>query len=224
MTNFTGDWNPWIKEHELVPEQQFTPWADERPAPMNILPIGLLELAPVNLLQDWTSRWLSWNSMSPEFQFTLMAAWQIRQIQSQRPEDEGVIVVETGLGQGYVTRAMLKVMDSGLDTLFSYDTEQPWIDMVVGGGVCLTTGLGSPGGHMMAKADLVVLDSNSRLDELLSWIAHGHRDSRLLIHDTFHHLTPPGEYTDWLNRYIKNGDLWGEYIDAPRGWFLGRHL
>lgn len=250
--------NPWNREAYLVPEQQFSPKADKRPRPIDILPLGLMELAdrqqgygkpktltiagdPPDLVElDWHTRWLAWNNMSPEFQFCLMAAWLTKRLQwefagGKNPQDSdarGIIVLETGMGQGYVTRAVLRVLrrsGKGIaDKMITYETMQMYADLVPEGVIGvdgLEVRMGTPGAGDVKGADLVILDSNPdyRNGELRTWIEEAKQGSRLLIHDTFHHESATGQFTSPIMKAQIDGMVAGEFIDAPRGWYSGVH-
>lgn len=70
--------------------------------------------------------WLAWNDISPELQFCLYAEWIAGQMKTER---DNITVLETGMGQGFVTRRVLFALESG-DVYYAYDMEPRWKEMI----------------------------------------------------------------------------------------------
>ena len=156
-----------------------------------------------------------WNIMSPEKDWCDFAAALARLTRTAS------LIVETGLGQGYVTRRLLATGRA----LITYETEQSWADMITPewhrDEWVVKVGLADA--YDLREADLVILDSElkARLLEWKLWVSAGKSGSWVLMHDTFHDFqgrpaAPPGEWA-------LNSDITGMLLHNPRGSFLGVH-
>lgn len=185
-----GPTNPWIKEPEPEDESRFHPWPIEK-------------------------GWHSWNAMSPELEFCEV----VSDLASLLPD--GSVILETGMGQGYITRRVLQFMPTG--SLYRvFEDDDRFIGMVPSIQKLQFNLLrGSPGPTLIAEADLVILDSDTkyRTQELKNWIEHGKQGSGMIIHDTYHKMSPPGDFT----REIQKAELEGIWLNNPRGGFYATH-
>jgi hypothetical protein len=160
----------------------------------------------------------SWNSMSPELEFCNVAGYVVETL------PDYARIIETGTGQGYVTRRVMAAMNANTHTFNTYDHDVKWLDLIIWDHlpmVDVTAQPGQPSLYDMKDADFVILDSETlrRLDELRMWLKHGKKGSLLLIHDTFHHR--PG-FND-TTKLIRRNRLQGWFLPNPRGSFLGVH-
>ena len=165
--------------------------------------------------------WHAWNIMSPELEFCYLAA----AVADSLPE--GSLVIETGMGQGYVTRRLMTATEN--KEFWVYETDPVFIDLAeVGtdeaGYTPPIIKQGSPSLDEFRAADFVVLDSDTRYrtTELLSWIAAANYGSMVLIHDTFHHRKIDNQITSAIKRHEDR--LSGCYFPNPRGCYLGARV
>ena len=182
--------NPWIVEPELVSESNF-------------------QAKP-----ERGEGYSSWNVMSPELEFCLWVGAIAETLETETPT-----VLETGMGQGYVTRRVLAALPPA-HIYYAYEPMKVYQDLVPADVPILVID-GTPTGHMFKKADLVILDSDMRYrrQELENWVEYGKPGSHMVIHDTYHSLTPQGE----LTKFIRSLHLTGDYWDNPRGAFHSVH-
>jgi hypothetical protein len=163
--------------------------------------------------------WLSWNAMSPEVEFCDFATDLVRMM---KPE----VVIETGVGQGYVTRRIAKQMQTG-QMLVCYES-----DPVVRRGLknlTFFTGTGarvadvaSPSAADFARAAFTILDSDfgERFEELKCWWANAPFGAVVLIHDCGNgHGSNTGHAA--LAALIEQIGVPGVFLKNPRGSFLG---
>lgn len=178
------------------------PWVEESP------------LVDEYEFSGWKTGFSAWNVMSPELEFCNVAAAVVEALPSN------AIIIETGMGQGYVTRRIKKALH-GRQTFIAYETGDIWIEMAneVNHGIKIL--LGNPGVLAAGSADFTVLDSEPvhRVKELEYWINYGKSRSLMLIHDTYHHVIEDGNFTS----QIKRAGLIGCWLPNPRGSFLGVH-
>jgi hypothetical protein len=182
----------------------------------------LAEPAPLDESQytPWAEAgWLAWNAMSPELAFCDFAGALMRLL---RP----ALVVETGVGQGFVTRRLAahlgpdqRLLAFEEDVAIRHDLSRlPFFadpHRFIGS-------TGSPTSADLAQADFTVLDSEIpfRIEELDRWIASAPTGAVLLVHDggnghgpeTPHHL---------IRSHIEERALDGVFLSNPRGAFLG---
>ncbi len=203
MVETRRDWDellrPWTSEPPLVTERTHTVWADPR--------------------------WQAWNEHAVEFQIALFLQHLAQHI-SRRGN---IIAIETGVGQGFVTRRLEAAIDSHTDILWLFESdhewraqlaEHPWFDSRFG--VCLKDDP-TPTWMQMGAADLVVLDSNDpwRIAEVALWYACGKEDSVMFVHDTGNgHPSWDGHYS--LGQLIRTMKIPGIWLENPRGAFLSQ--
>ena len=166
-------------------------------------------------------RWKAWNEHAVEFQVALFLQALARHVSGH------AIVIETGTGQGFVTRRVADALkpDSDLFWVFESDPlwrsrlmEHPWFFERLG--VCLKDDP-TPTWQQMGAADLVILDSNDpyRTAELFLWYSVGKPGSVLFVHDTGNgHPFWDGHYT--LGQVIRSAQMPGMWLENPRGSFI----
>ena len=161
--------------------------------------------------------WHAWNAMSPEREFCDFVAALVRLI-------EPTAVVETGVGQGFVTRRVAECLGEGQQlSAFEQDPdfrkELERLPFFAAPGRSIGA---EPSSKDFEGADLTVLDSElpSRLSELDRWVKSAPAGALVLIHDagnghdvdTPHHL---------IRGRIEEHGLEGTFLKNPRGAFLG---
>lgn len=179
-------------------------------------------MAPVNAWLEepaprdesrWTAGgagWAAWNGWSPEVAFAELVGALVA---IARPRH----VVETGVGQGFVTRRILAALPAGA-RLTAFEADPAW-RAVTAAHLSELSDLASPTAADLADADLVVLDSHppARQAELALWQAAAPSGSMLIVHD----VVPgrrglKGELADILM------PLGGMVLPNPRGGWIGR--
>jgi hypothetical protein len=159
--------------------------------------------------------WESWNSFSQEKAFCEFAAALVA---LTRPR----LVVETGIGQGYLTRRLLPVL-TGRYLGFESDDEyraklrglHVWTDTAE------VAAEPEASSEVLAQCDLAILDSapETRWREINRWLDHGSPGAYVLIHDA----RPDHPLKDSGFRHLAAflGDR-GVFLGHPRGSWLYR--
>lgn len=163
--------------------------------------------------------WLAWNGMSPELEFCDFAAALMLLLQP-------ALVIETGVGQGYLTRRLAARMRAGQRLLVFEDDAEIRRDLE--GLPFFSTpnrSLGassSPAAVDLAGAGLTILDSEVpiRLEELDLWIEVAPPGAMLLVHDTGNGHGPETAHQLIRDRLNERG-VDGVFLRNPRGSFLG---
>lgn len=155
----------------------------------------------------------SWNNMSPELEFCELAAG----LAGMTPPN--ATIIETGMGQGYLTRRLIKTVVGTSRYLVVYETERAFEDQVTDAWLGIRGWklvMGSP--DDLSSVSLTILDSDmkERRKEFDLWVAEGYLGSMLLIHDTYQ---TSSEVRDW----IRKSKIKGAYFGNPRGAWLGVH-
>jgi hypothetical protein len=130
--------------------------------------------------------------------------------------------IETGVGQGFVTRRLIEAMHP-LSTFLAYDTEQEYIDAIPRENLPdldIVFYHGTPNDHVMGLADLVVIDSDLsvRPHEIAVWGREGAKDSELIVHDVQNNDHP----TITTQAVLALG-IWGKFLENERGGWHGVH-
>ncbi len=166
-----------------------------------------------------TPGWLAWNDMSPELEFCEFVGALMRLLQPAQ-------VIETGVGQGFVTRRIAAWLGPDQQLLaFEDDVEircqlkrLPFFAAVN----CSLGASPSPTVEDFARADLTVLDSEvpARLEELDRWIAAAPPGAVLIIHGTGDGHGPE-TVRRLIRRRVEEGGVDGAFLQNPRGGFFG---
>lgn len=155
--------------------------------------------------------YLAWNAYSPEVVFCELVGAMVA---IARP----ALVVETGVGQGYVTRRILRALPRG-SRYIGFESDERWRRQA-GAHLPRIATTPSPDVGLLASADLVVLDSDPplRQEELRGWISAGRPGSLAIVHDVI-----PGHHG--LKRELAEllAPLGGLFTPNPRGGWIGRH-
>jgi hypothetical protein len=163
--------------------------------------------------------WTAWNGRSPEREFCTFAKSLVRLV---RPK----FLIETGVGQGYMTRRLAEGLPEG-SQMRCYESDHEWREAL--GGLDFWTdaislsGDPTPASDQMALCELLVADSTYRFRkaEIELWWKFAPAGSYLLIHDvspnhneaTVHHR---------LDYFVRALEIPGVLLPNPRGGFLGR--
>ncbi len=165
--------------------------------------------------------WSSWNVMSPEREFCELAGALMLMV---RPR----FVIETGVGQGFVTRRILGVLPQGSRYL-GFESSVAWrtsllsVDVFRHDDSQRISTTASPSPDEWAMCDLAVIDSEGRLRpaEVEAWWEHSPPGSVALIHDA-HPDHPRGSNHQKLAAHLQRLGIPGVFFPNPRGSFLGQ--
>lgn len=201
-----SDWDvllqPWHgDEGDTHREQEHTPWAHPG--------------------------WKAWNDHAVEVQ---VAEFLAKLAELASPNQKEWVALETGVGQGYVTRRLAKAVNpTQIRGIWTFESDlawagevrqlQYWLDNLH---VCIKWET-TPTPKQMKDADLVILDSMDpwRKMEILLWSEVGKKGSLLFVHDTGN-IHPPhdGHFTNgFLLQQLGIDGLW---LENPRGAFLAQ--
>lgn len=206
MTYDEAEWGvlfqPWEDvEGELGPERNWTPWAHPG--------------------------WLSWNNHAAEMQVANFLAELVRTASADNDEWVGL---ETGVGQGYVTRRIVKAVNPAkIRGIWCFESDKEWNGRIRqlpfwpdNLHSCIKWEI-SPTPKQMGEADLVILDSMKpwRQIETMMWSEVGKEGSLLFVHDTGTlHPTRDGHFSNGF--MIQQLGIEGVWLENPRGSFLAQ--
>ena len=164
--------------------------------------------------------WHAWNNMSPEVEVCETAAQLVRMV---RP----LVLVETGVGQGYATRRIAAAMPA--DAVYHcYESDNGLREALRGlpfftGPSVVLAEEQTPSVEVFAAADFAMLDSavKFRDGEIRSWWEHAHEGAYVFIHDT------GNGHPEWTPHFkhaqlIRELGIPGVFFANPRGSFLGQ--
>ncbi|MGH2979069.1 MAG: hypothetical protein ACRDLQ_05470, partial [Solirubrobacterales bacterium] len=163
--------------------------------------------------------WRAWNEHSPEVEFCDFAGALVQLV-------EPAHVIETGTGQGFVTRRIREQIGPG-QQLLCFESSPEWREALralpaFDGTICTLSDEDRPGDADFSTAALSVLDSQlgHRFDELQTWWRAAPPGALVLIHGT------GGEHADEpprrrLAALIRELGIPGVFLKNPRGSFLG---
>lgn len=134
--------------------------------------------------------------------------------------------METGTGQGFVTRRVAHIL-SGLGRLWCFESDHDWREELKGKEffvenlhACIQKDP-TPDWIAFRTADLTILDSNDpyRKAEICLWSELAPKGSLLFVHDTGTlHSPNDGHFTNGF--LIKMLGITGYWLENPRGGFL----
>ena len=162
--------------------------------------------------------WLAWNGQSPEM---AVCGFVQSLIQMTQPK----LIVETGVGQGYMTRAIVQVLTADQE-LVAYESDDDWRaamwTLPFWTDNRFNTTLAedpSPGLFVTAAADLCVFDSDWewRFAEVKLWNRYAKPGSVAIIHDT---NDEPDTIHRELRELILELGMTGVFLNNPRGCFM----
>jgi predicted O-methyltransferase YrrM len=164
------------------------------------------------------SGWRAWNGHSPEVEFCEFVATMVRLVQP-------ALVVETGTGQGFVTRRIGESIGAGRLLCFESDPEWraalaalPFFD----GETRTLSDQEQPAEKELAGAELTVLDSDflHRAQELKRWWVAARPGAVVLVHGAANGHAPETPQAR-LGALIRELGIPGAFLKTPRGGFLG---
>jgi hypothetical protein len=140
------------------------------------------------------------------------------------------VAIETGVGQGYVTRRITKAVNpTKVRGIWTFESDLEWAGRIrqlafwpENLHACIKWEP-TPTPKQMSEADLVILDSLDpwRKMEILLWSEVGKENSLLYVHDTgSFHPTNDGHFTNGF--LIQQLGIPGIWLENPRGAFLAQ--
>jgi hypothetical protein len=183
------------------------------------IPVEAWESEPSTVTEStWTEGgegWHSWNVASPEREFCEFAAALVALV---RPK----LVVETGVGQGFLTRRVLAVLPG---RYLGYESDEELrarlrrLD-VWGERMELASGP-QPSAEVLAECELAIIDSEpyQRFRDVDLWREHAPAGGYVLVHDARPDHPVQGGGWRLLARHL--GDE-GVFLGNPRGSWLYR--
>jgi hypothetical protein len=175
---------------------------------------------PESLHTPWAEPfWVAWNGMSPEVQFCDFGASLALLMQPEK-------IVETGVGQGFMTRRLAEVLRPGQSLLVFED------DADIRSGLQRLPFFAQPGHSLgatptptaedLSDAEMTILDSEipSRLAEIDLWWEVAPEGAALLVHDAGNGHGPEAPH-HLIHSRIETHGIAGVFLKNPRGSFLG---
>jgi hypothetical protein len=180
------------------------------------------EPAPVDEVEftPWAEPgWHSWNDMSPEVELCELLAMLVR---ARRP----ACVVETGTGQGFVSRRLAAQLGSD-QRLICFESDREWREALrsvpfFDGRRALLSSDATPSTDDLAGADLTCLDSDLplRLSEIERWWDAAGPRALVFVHDAGNGHGADTFHAD-VRRTLARLAIPGCFLANPRGGFIG---
>jgi predicted O-methyltransferase YrrM len=166
--------------------------------------------------------WHSWNDMSPEVEICdLLVSLAI----ASRPKR----IVETGTGQGFLTRRIAAVLQ-GDQKLICFESDPTWRQALASlpffdGERCVISPHDSPHAAELETADLTCFDSDfrHRLPEVKRWWQSASEGALLFAHDAGNRHGPDTPHASVRAKIIELA-IPGFFLANPRGAFIGIKL
>jgi predicted O-methyltransferase YrrM len=164
--------------------------------------------------------WRSWNDMSPEVEVCEFVADLVRML---RPR----LVVETGVGQGFVTRRMRAELAEADQRLLCFESDPVWRQMLArlgffDGGQTVLASAETPDITELGSCDLCVFDSagEHRSGEIKRWWSAARNGAVLFVHDAGNRHDPDSHHGR-IGALLRELRIPGVFLKNPRGSFLG---
>jgi hypothetical protein len=160
--------------------------------------------------------WLAHNGQSPEVAVMDFARTLVRMMNPS-------LVIETGVGQGYMTRSIAAALNDGC--LVAFESDDEWRDMMwplefwrFRNNTQLSPNP-MPTAEQLAAADLCVFDSDFhyRFIEITTWSEVAQPGAVALIHDT---SDRDGTVHQTVRELIGDLGMTGVFLQNPRGCFM----
>ena len=161
----------------------------------------------------WGAGWHAWTGPAAEVEFCEFVGAVAALV---RPK----VAVETGVGAGYTTRRLVPHVGEWVGYESHPDFRKGLEGLAPPG---LQPGA-TPSRDVMAKADLIVIDSDPkfRLAEFDLWLSDGKPGSVLISHDVSNRHRPDQPHTLIYDHIIGSGAP-GILLTNPRGGWIGQH-
>lgn len=160
--------------------------------------------------------WFAWNGMSPEIEVVQFVASLVRLLKP-------TVTIETGVGQGHMTRAITRVLGD-TQMLVCFESDPDWHAAIRGaafweGSRATLVANQTPSRNQIGSADFTWLDSDFkfRLDEIELWHQYGHGVA--VIHDTGERHEGVTMHQTVKEKIVELG-MDGVWLHNPRGSFV----
>ncbi len=161
--------------------------------------------------------WLAHNGQSPEVAVVDFARHLIRMMQP-------LFVIETGVGQGYMTRAIVPAL-SGESRFVAFESDDEWRKMLWPLEFwnhrphTTLSDRPTPSLDELATADLCLIDSefDFRFPEIRLWDEYAKPGAVAVIHDT---ADRDATVHQQMRRFIGDLGMTGVFLNNPRGCFM----
>jgi Methyltransferase domain len=178
------------------------------------------ELQDETLNTPWADPgWHSWNDMSPELE---LCDALVSLVVAFRPKR----IIETGTGQGFLTRRIAAVLGSD-QTLTCFESDPTWRQALAllrffDGHRCVISPHDSPDTVEFAAADLTCLDADFRyrLLEIQRWWQAAAEGALVFVHDAGNGHGPDTPHAT-VRAKIVELSIPGFFLANPRGAFIG---
>lgn len=167
----------------------------------------------------WAEKgWLSHNGQSPEIAVVDFIRNLVRMMVP-------AVTVETGVGQGYMTRTIASALERR-GKLVAFESDDDWRAMIASQffwtdrrAVATLSPLFTPPAELLAVADLCVIDSDFsvRFDEIVLWHTWAKEGALALIHDT---ADRDETVHQSIRGLIVSLGMSGVFLNNPRGCFM----
>ncbi len=168
----------------------------------------------------WAEKgWLAHNGQSPEIAVCDFVRTLVRMMQPQ-------LVIETGVGQGYMTRTIASALSESGGKLVAFESDDDWRAMLYEQTfwfdrerVASLSPHFTPPVELVAVADLCVFDSDFdvRMAEIALWDLWAKAGAAALVHDT---MDREGTSHSLVRELIQDLGMTGVFLNNPRGCFL----
>ena len=163
--------------------------------------------------------WHSWNDMSPEVELCDLI---VSLVVATRPNR----IIETGTGQGFLTRRVAAVL-AGDQQLTCFESDPTWRQALASlpffdGQRCAISMDNSPAAGEFATADLTYLDSDFgyRLREIERWWHAAAEGAVVFVHDAGNGHGPATPHATVRAKIVELA-IPGSFLANPRGAFIG---
>ena len=171
-------------------------------------------------LKPEAQHWHQWNGHSPELEFCNYAKQLITLLKP-------MLVLETGTGQGYLTRRTVPVMPD-ISRYVCFETLPEFVEKMKDHYI-FQNGLaevicGTLDPTLASQADLTIIDSAGgpgRIKEIETWWNAAKPGALALIHDVSQRHPPVTTHYRHYE-YVKTLKIPGVFMTNPRGSFLGQ--
>lgn len=177
-------------------------------------PVSEVEFTP------WGDGWSAWNEWAPEVEFADFVGALVRLI---RP----AVVVESGVGNGFITRRVLDCLPAGSLLHAVESDEELRARIPAAESLAVVEGTTIPD-LLLRAAQLVIVDSEatSRVDEMDRFANLAPKGAVLVVHDVANKGAGPAQqmFKTKVDKLRLAGLIDGAFLPHPRGSFVGSRL
>lgn len=164
----------------------------------------------------WGRGWHAWNSKAPECEFVDFVARCARLLNPR-------LIVETGMGSGSITRAILAAVDSPV-RYYAYESSDWYLNEMQKDFSDSRLVLGNTiDWQLLRQADLTILDDlrDARLLQIAEWAAAAKPGAVCIVHDTSNRHTEGSQHQAYYDACAQLPDSFHKtWLHNPRGGCL----